>query len=219
MRRYVPELARFPEKFIYEPWRAPIADQKAAGCLVKGDGRGEGGSFDGGLGEGEGGMKIYPKPMFDFNERRGICIEGVKNAYHVNLYGDDERVKNGSWRALFPDGAEGPTEGKGGMTRGPTKEEASGEVDGGLTEGDMGRLGEKEKIEEGALDDEGAKTTQGGGKGRDLGVDQDETEARELGGETKGGDRMDRSPGKRKRGERQGTLDGAFGRRRKRGKT
>ena len=198
VRRYVPELARFPDRFIYEPWRAPIADQKAAGCLVKGDGRGEGGSFDGEVGEGgggdgeggsfdgelgggEGGMKIYPKPMFDFNARRGICIEGVKSAYHVNLYGDDEKVKDGSWRELFPDGAEGPTEAS------------------GVVEGDMSHLEKKEMIDEGALQDEDQ-----GGKGRDLGLDEDETEARALGGETKGGDRM----GKRKR---QGTLDGAFG--------
>ena len=216
VRRFVPELERFPEKFIYEPWRAPIADQKMAGCLVKGDGRGEGGSFDGGLGEGEGGMRIYPKPMFEFNERRGICIEGVKNAYHVNLYGDDERVKNGSWRELFPDGAEGPTEGKGGIARGPTKEEASGLVegaDGGLIEG-LEASGEVEAFDETDEVNEGAKTPKRS-KGRDLGVDQDESEARELGGETKGGDRMDKSPGKRKR---QGTLDGAFGKK-KRGKT
>ncbi|KAG7008701.1 cryptochrome-2 [Physcia stellaris] len=210
VRRYVPELARFPEKFIYEPWRAPIADQKAAGCLVKGDGRGGGGGGGGaggrgGGGKGEGGMKIYPKPMFDFNARRGICIEGVKSAYHVNLYGDDEKVKDGSWRELFPDGAEGPTEGVGvggGLVQ--------GEDGGGLVQGADG-VGEKEKLEEGALNDEGAPPDKSNKK-RDLGLDEDEREARALGGETKGGDR---SAGKRKR---QGTLDGAFARRGKRGK-
>ncbi|KAG8463402.1 hypothetical protein KFE25_004913 [Diacronema lutheri] len=34
VRKYVPELARFPKKYIYEPWRAPIADQNKAGCRV-----------------------------------------------------------------------------------------------------------------------------------------------------------------------------------------
>ena len=57
-------------------------------------------------------MKVYPKPMFDFNERRQICIDAIKDAYRHNLYGDDKKVLDGSWRALFEDSAEGPTEGK-----------------------------------------------------------------------------------------------------------
>ncbi|KAL8636272.1 MAG: hypothetical protein Q9228_006320, partial [Teloschistes exilis] len=115
VRHFVPELKEYNKKYIYEPWKAPIADQKKWGCLIKGDQLGE-----------EGNMKVYPKPMFDFNERRGICIEGVKNAYHVGLYGNDPRVKDGSWRNLFDDRAEGPTEG----TKGPTVEGQSGIVDG-----------------------------------------------------------------------------------------
>lgn len=193
VRRYVPELERFPEKYIYEPAKAPVVDQKRAGCLVKGDGMDEGG-------EGEGGLKVYPKPMFDFNERRGICIEGVKSAYRVGLYGNDERVKNGSWKELFPDGAEGPTEGTQGPTKGPVKIATNGEVDGAM-EG----FGEKEEVAEGA---KGGRD----GEGRDMGVDQDEDEARELGGETKGGDHQ--SPAKRKNLVKQGTLDGVV----KRGK-
>jgi len=66
----------------------------------------------GGLGHGE-----YPKPMLDFNERRETCIQAMKNAYHVGLYGNDPKVLDGSWRTLFGDGAEGPTEG----TKGPTE--------------------------------------------------------------------------------------------------
>lgn len=201
VRKYVPELEKYPGKYIYEPWRAPIADQKKAGCLLQGDGsvNGEGKSWACDIGEEvrQGGeMRVYPKPMFDFNERRGICIEGVKNAYHVNLYGDDERVKDGSWRELFPDAAEGPTEGREGTVSGPVKVGASGDV-----EGKMSHVAEAEEDEEGA-------TGSRGGKGRDMGVDQDEDEARELGGETKGGDRTGRSPAKRKKG--QGTLDGVF---------
>ncbi|KAI9679760.1 MAG: hypothetical protein M1817_004774 [Caeruleum heppii] len=102
IRHFVPELKDYPVKYIYEPWKAPIADQKKAGCLVKGDGTET---------EGEGGMKLYPKPIFDFAERRKICLDGMKNAYHVNLYGDDPKVLDGTWRKLFPDDAEGPTEG------------------------------------------------------------------------------------------------------------
>ena len=199
VKHFLPELEGYPAKYIYEPWKAPIQDQKRAGCLIKGDGEGGGE---------EGGTKIYPKPMFDFNERRGICIEGVKNAYRVGLHGDDESVRNGSWRELFPDDAEGPTEGTGGVTKGKVRE-----IDGGVggSEGkeSLDNVGEEEKVKEGA---KGGRE----GKGRDLGVDEDEDEARELGGETKGGDHISRSPGKRKRN--QATLDGVVERGAKRGR-
>ncbi|TPX09775.1 uncharacterized protein E0L32_008966 [Thyridium curvatum] len=90
VRRWVPELAGLDKKYIYEPWKAPIKDQKDAGVrVVAGDpleGREEG---------------TYPKPMFDFDERRKICIASIKEAYRVGLYGNDERVVNGKWRDLF----------------------------------------------------------------------------------------------------------------------
>ncbi|KAE8870664.1 hypothetical protein P3342_003804 [Pyrenophora teres f. teres] len=101
VRKYVPELARFDKKYIYEPHKAPIVDQKKWGCLIKGDG----------LAAAEGSMKTYPKPMFDFAQRRDICLAGMKNAYHVNLYGNSPQVLDGSWREMFEDGAKGPTEG------------------------------------------------------------------------------------------------------------
>ncbi|KAF2020386.1 Cryptochrome/photolyase FAD-binding domain-containing protein [Aaosphaeria arxii CBS 175.79] len=104
VRRFVPELKDFDKKYIYEPHKAPVADQKKWGCLIKGDGtetEADGGKF-----------QMYPKPMFDFAERREICIQGMKRAYSVGLYGNDERVLNGTWRELFPDDAEGPTSGK-----------------------------------------------------------------------------------------------------------
>lgn len=118
VRRYVPELANFPAKYIYEPWKAPIADQKAAGVLIKGDGSTTTAAAAGE--EKEGGLKVYPKPMLDFNVGREKSIQGMKAAYHVKLYGDDPKVKDGSWRKLFEDAGEGPTEGEqggpGGMT-------------------------------------------------------------------------------------------------------
>lgn len=101
IRKFVPELEKFDKKYIYEPWKAPIADQKKWGCLVKGDGTEQ---------EAEG-RKLYPKPMLDFPTQREVCIEGMKNAYHVGLYGNDPRVLDGTWRKLFKDDAEGPTEG------------------------------------------------------------------------------------------------------------
>ena len=101
VRHFVPELKDYPSKYIYEPWRAPIADQKKAKCLIKGDDLGE-----------EGDLKVYPKPMFDFNERRTNCINAIKSAYSVHLYGNSKEVLDCTWRKLFDDEAEGPTEGK-----------------------------------------------------------------------------------------------------------
>ncbi|CAA9958884.1 Cryptochrome/photolyase FAD-binding domain-containing protein [Pyrenophora teres f. maculata] len=113
VRKYVPELARFDKKYIYEPHKAPIVDQKKWGCLIKGDG----------LAAAEGSMKTYPKPMFDFAQRRDICLAGMKNAYHVNLYGNSPQVLDGSWRKMFEDGAEGPTEGDQGLPGAMVKHE------------------------------------------------------------------------------------------------
>jgi deoxyribodipyrimidine photolyase len=110
VRRYVPELAKFDKKYIYEPWKAPISDQKKWGCRIEGDG-GSAKVEEGG----EGGVKSYPKPMFDFSTRREICLQGMKTAYHVGLYGNDPKVLDGTWRKLFDDAAEGPTQG----TQGP----------------------------------------------------------------------------------------------------
>ncbi|KAF1985163.1 cryptochrome-2 [Aulographum hederae CBS 113979] len=103
VKRYCPELENFPDKYIYEPWRAPIADQKAWGCLIKGDTCGEDGEY-----------KVYPKPMFDFPTRREVCKQAMKKAYSVGLHGNDQQVLDGTWRKLFDDDAEGPTDGKDG---------------------------------------------------------------------------------------------------------
>jgi hypothetical protein len=99
VRKYVPELKGYDKKYIYEPWKAPIADQKKWGCRVVEwkDVEGEKGT--------------YPKPMLEFGERREVCIQGMKNAYHIGLYGNDPKVLDGTWRKLFDDKAEGPTEG------------------------------------------------------------------------------------------------------------
>jgi cryptochrome len=91
VRHFVPELKNFDKKYIYEPWKAPIADQKKWGCLVKGDG----------TDTEDGKLKVYPKPMFDFDDRRKFCIDAIKNAYHVNLRGDDPKVLDGSWKKIF----------------------------------------------------------------------------------------------------------------------
>lgn len=93
MRHYVPELKNFDKKYIYEPWKAPIADQKAWGCQIKGDGAD--------AGEDDAEVKTYPKPMFDFNERRTACLDGMKHAYDIGMYGADKRRLNGEWKRVF----------------------------------------------------------------------------------------------------------------------
>lgn len=120
VRRWVPELKEFDKKFIYEPWKAPIADQKKWGCAIKAYEDMEGGGGGGAKGKkgGDTGMNAYPKPMFDFNERRKICIDAMKQAYDVGLYGNDPEVLDGSWKGLFADSAEGATEGTGGDSLG-----------------------------------------------------------------------------------------------------
>lgn len=135
VRKYCPELKNLPTKYIYEPWKAPLSDQKKAGVKITGDGS-----------DGMGGT--YPKPMFDFNERRNICIEGMKNAYHVGLYGNDPKAIDGTWRKLFDDAAEGPTEGKSfedAMEHGNESEKIKDDDDGedlGVEEGQGGAADE-----------------------------------------------------------------------------
>ncbi|KAF2156759.1 Cryptochrome/photolyase FAD-binding domain-containing protein [Myriangium duriaei CBS 260.36] len=105
IRRYVPELKDVPAKYIYEPWKTPIADQKKAKVQIKGDGSTEK----------DGDVKLYPKPMLDFNHQRQVCIDGMKAAYDVKLYGNSKEVKDGTWSKLFDDHGEGLTQGtKGG---------------------------------------------------------------------------------------------------------
>ena len=108
MKKYVPELARYSRKYIYEPWTAPIADQKKWGCRITGDANeaelNETAKAEGPVASSsQRKMKTYPKPMFDFAERREICIESMKNAYKINLHGADPDVLNGTWKKLFGD--------------------------------------------------------------------------------------------------------------------
>jgi cryptochrome len=101
---------------------------------------------------------VYPKPMFDFNERKNICIEGMKKAYKVGLYGDDPKVIDGTWRKLFDDDTEGPTEGN-------TFEDAMGE-----------KADDVDKVQ---VDNWNGEEHHGA-------VEEDERGAKEEGGESKG---------------------------------
>ncbi|GKZ82040.1 cryptochrome-2 [Aspergillus niger] len=93
VRHYIPELEHYDKKYIYEPWKAPLEDQKRWKCRVTGDGMVEK--------DGETGLRAYPEPMFDFDERRQTCIAQMKEAYGVHLMGNDEKVMDGSWKEIF----------------------------------------------------------------------------------------------------------------------
>ena len=66
IRKYVPALRKMPAKYIYEPWKAPLAVQRAAGCVV-GDGPGA----------------HYPLPIVDHAEARVANLAKMKAAYAV----------------------------------------------------------------------------------------------------------------------------------------
>lgn len=67
IRKYVPVLANMPAKYIYEPWKAPVAVQRTAGCLVG---------------------KHYPFPIVDHKIALRRCIGGMKASYAANKYGE-----------------------------------------------------------------------------------------------------------------------------------
>ena len=60
IRKYVPEVRRFSDKHIYEPWTASAAEQKQAGCIIG---------------------KDYPKPIVDHDKVSKENMSRMKLAY------------------------------------------------------------------------------------------------------------------------------------------
>ena len=54
IRRYVPELARVPDKHVHAPWTMGVLDQQAAGCVIGRD---------------------YPAPIVDHDQARRLTLE------------------------------------------------------------------------------------------------------------------------------------------------
>ena len=63
VRRYLPQLAKFPKKYIYEPWAAPLAVQQSAGCVVGVD---------------------YPSPIVDHATASKENMSRMKAAYDAH---------------------------------------------------------------------------------------------------------------------------------------
>ncbi|GMF10306.1 unnamed protein product [Phytophthora lilii] len=66
IRKYVPALSKMPVKYIYEPWKAPMTVQHAAGCLIG---------------------KDYPFPIVDHKIAMRRCMAGMKKSYAIGEYG------------------------------------------------------------------------------------------------------------------------------------
>uniref|UniRef100_W5NBN8 Cryptochrome circadian regulator 2 n=1 Tax=Lepisosteus oculatus TaxID=7918 RepID=W5NBN8_LEPOC len=60
IRRYIPKLKEYPNRYIYEPWNAPEIVQKAANCVIGVD---------------------YPKPMINHAQASRLNIERMKQIY------------------------------------------------------------------------------------------------------------------------------------------
>ncbi|KAM6973375.1 cryptochrome-2-like [Aplochiton taeniatus] len=65
IRRYLPKLKDYPNHYIYEPWNAPEAVQKAANCVVGVD---------------------YPKPMINHAQGSRLNIERMKQVYQQHSH-------------------------------------------------------------------------------------------------------------------------------------
>ncbi|OWZ09374.1 Cryptochrome [Phytophthora megakarya] len=60
IRKYIPALRKMPDKFVHEPWKAPLKVQRDAGCLIG---------------------KHYPFPIVDSKLAMSRCIAGMSQAY------------------------------------------------------------------------------------------------------------------------------------------
>jgi cryptochrome len=66
IKKYLPALRKFPAKYIYEPWKAPMTLQHAAGCRIGID---------------------YPSPIVEHKAAMGRCLDGLKRSYANGQYG------------------------------------------------------------------------------------------------------------------------------------
>ncbi|MBC7882865.1 MAG: deoxyribodipyrimidine photo-lyase, partial [Anaerolineae bacterium] len=60
IRHYLPQFSRFPKQYIYEPWKASLAIQREAQCVIG---------------------KDYPLPIVDHEHAKNHNLERMKLAY------------------------------------------------------------------------------------------------------------------------------------------
>lgn len=75
IRKYLPILKKYPAKYIYEPWEAPLSLQKTAKCVIGID---------------------YPRPIVDHTKVVKINMEKMKTAYDNNKKGIDQVLPSSS---------------------------------------------------------------------------------------------------------------------------
>ena len=72
IRKYVPQLAKFPKEYIYEPWKAPLSVQKGCGCIIGQD---------------------YPKPIVDHDTIHKENMGKMKKAYAAGKESEETNGK------------------------------------------------------------------------------------------------------------------------------
>merc|ERR1712029_689339 len=79
IKKYLPQLKKYPSNYIYEPWKAPLSVQKAAGCIIGTD---------------------YPRPIVDHDVVSKENMGRMKAAYDANKAGKTDQGSN-KGRALL----------------------------------------------------------------------------------------------------------------------
>ncbi|KAJ3401441.1 hypothetical protein HDU80_006005 [Chytriomyces hyalinus] len=80
VRKYCPELAKYPDAYIYEPHKAPANVQKQAGCIIGTD---------------------YPYPILDEKNSKDENMARMKACYEAKFYGNSKEVLDGTANALI----------------------------------------------------------------------------------------------------------------------
>ncbi|CAM9296325.1 unnamed protein product, partial [Phaeothamnion confervicola] len=84
IRRYLPQLAKYPDKYIYEPWTAPLSVQRGAKCVIGRD---------------------YPAPVVDHKAVSKENMSRMKAAYDAYKSGAVAGSSSGGGRVETGEGS------------------------------------------------------------------------------------------------------------------
>lgn len=87
IKKFIPQLAKFPSKYIYEPWTAPLEVQRSCGCIVGVD---------------------YPFPVVEHTAASKRNMERMKAAYARNRPAEGPEAANGSAKPAPANSTAGP---------------------------------------------------------------------------------------------------------------